>query len=304
MVVVIAFSSLAEGVLRRLRHFRSNASNRDRIVVVFATEEPLSEDQRRLLTDSRAMGRERLGSLFDVESVSIETIYRRTLEAERANRVKVPLSADLVASGGELLIGSTPLMKLYSFLKAYRSSTDDLDQLYERNVHKFLGLRGKVNTAIQKTLEESPDLFGLYNNGITIVVQDFARTDNGALDLIEPFVVNGCQTTRTIWEVFQRRMEAGGTGTNDEMAAWKAKAEHGVVVTKVVKVGVDGEYLLEQITRHTNTQNAIREKDFLALTTDFRNWAKAMENQYGVYLEIQRGGWGSAPHTPTPEAGD
>ena len=77
-------------------------------------------------------------------------------------------------------------------------------------------------------------------------------------------------------------MEAGGTGENTEMAAWKAKAEHGVVVTKVVKVGVDGEYLLEQITRHTNTQNAIREKDFLALTTDFRNWARAMEDQYGV----------------------
>jgi hypothetical protein len=31
---------------------------------------------------------------------------------------------------------------------------------------------------------------------------------------------------------------------------------------KVVKVGIEGEQLLEQITRHTNTQNAIREKDF------------------------------------------
>ena len=84
-------SSLAEGLLERLRHFRSNASNRDRIVVVFATEEPLNTDQRRLLTDLQAMGKERLGSLFEVESVSIEIIYRRTLEAEVANRVKVPL---------------------------------------------------------------------------------------------------------------------------------------------------------------------------------------------------------------------
>ena len=50
-------SSLAEGLLERLRHFRSNASNRDRIVVVFATEEPLNTDQRRLLTDLQAMGR-------------------------------------------------------------------------------------------------------------------------------------------------------------------------------------------------------------------------------------------------------
>ena len=66
-----------------------------------------------------------------------------------------------------------------------------------------------------------------------------------------------------------------------------------MVVTKVVKVGVEGEQLLEQITRHTNTQNAIREKDFLALTSDFRSWARAMEDGHDIYLEIQRGGWDS-----------
>lgn len=105
--------------------------------------------------------------------------------------------------------------------------------------------------------------------------------------------MNGCQTTRTIWEVFHRRLEAGGTGNSEALTEWQTQAGKGVVVTKVVKVGVEGEQLLEQITRHTNTQNAIREKDFLALTSDFRSWARAMEDGHDIYLEIQRGGWDS-----------
>lgn len=66
-----------------------------------------------------------------------------------------------------------------------------------------------------------------------------------------------------------------------------------MAVLKVVKVGHSGEGMLIDITRYTNSQNAVREKDFLALTRDFRGWAHQMEEDYQVYLEIQRGGWDS-----------
>ena len=124
--------------------------------------------------------------------------------------------------------------------------------------------------------------------------------------LIEPYIVNGCQTSRTIWEVFHQRLDAGGTGVNPEIEAWKQRIAHGVVVTKIVKVGDAGEALLQAITRYTDSQNAVREKDFLALTGDFRTWQKALSDDYGIYLEIQRGGWDSQkalqsnnPHTKT-----
>jgi hypothetical protein len=289
----VRLSSLAEGLLERLKTFRANASERDRVVLVFATEAPLDADEKRVMGDLRAMGRERLGGLFDVECVSIETIYERTPDISGQPRVRVELKLQLGPSGRELLVGSAALTDLYNFLKQYRARTEDLDRLYEKNVRKFLGMRGRVNKGIQETLEKSPDLFGLYNNGITIVAEDFLLGRDGVLELTEPFIVNGCQTTRTIWEVFHRRLEAGGTGDGGALKEWRAKAERGVVVTKVVKVGIEGEMLLEQITRHTNTQNAIREKDFLALTRDFRAWARAMEEHYGVYLEVQRGGWDS-----------
>jgi hypothetical protein len=105
--------------------------------------------------------------------------------------------------------------------------------------------------------------------------------------------VNGCQTTRTIWEVCQAKLDAGGTGTNAALNSWRGKAERGVVVTKIAKVGTGGETLLQEITRFTNSQNAVREKDFLALSGDLRSWAAEMASRYDVYLEIQRGGWDS-----------
>src|SRR5690606_17049938 len=37
----------------------------------------------------------------------------------------------------------------------------------------------------------------------------------------------------------------------------------------------------------------VREKDFLALSNDFRSWQAGMAERYDIYLEIQRGGWDS-----------
>jgi hypothetical protein len=237
-------------------------------VLVFATEEPLTDNEKRALEDVRAMG-------------------------AAARRPGVPIGAALVPSGPELLVGSVSLISLYSFLKAYRSAIGDLDQLYEKNVRRFLGTGGRVNRAMLLTLRDAPERFGLYNNGITLVVRDFEQDENGVTTLAEPYVVNGCQTTRTIWEVFHRRLDAGGTGTNPELEDWRRRAAEGVVVTKIVKVGAADEDLLLTITRYTNTQNAVREKDFLALTSDFRTWASQMAQRYGIFLEIQRGGWDS-----------
>ena len=37
----------------------------------------------------------------------------------------------------------------------------------------------------------------------------------------------------------------------------------------------------------------MREKDFIALTSDFQTWARQMSEKHGIFLEIQRGGWDS-----------
>lgn len=286
-------SSLAEGLLERLLNFRRQATERDQLRLIYATEAPLTADQHQALNDVRAMGRERLGPIFDVEAVSVETIYQSALEEATTGPepVRVSIRGTMAACGDDLLVGSVTLLDLFSFLKAYRDRTEDLDQLYERNVRRFLGGRGRVNKGIQETLRTNPERFGLFNNGITIVATDFHVNQDGTTDLTDPYVVNGCQTTRSIWDVCYQRLEAGGHGVSPELQEWKERASRGVVVTKVAQVGTDGEALERDITRYTNTQNAIREKDFLALTRDFRTWSQEIGEQYNTFLETQRGGW-------------
>jgi hypothetical protein len=285
-------SSLSQQLLERLTNFRSQASANDRIVLIFATEAQLSDEEKRALDDVRVLGRNRLGDVFDVMAVSIYTIYQRVIE-ENPEPLVVNLQAAMVPSSADLLVGTVCLTNLYAFLKQYKQATGDLDQIYDKNVRRFLGGRRRVNRGISDTLKQNPQQFGLFNNGITIVVADFEENSDGSLSLMNPYIVNGCQTTRSIWEVFQSRLDAGGTGHSQELQTWRQNADCGVLVTKIVRVGEDGEQLLGDITRYTNSQNAITDKDFLALQDDFRRWKHEMAQQHEIYLEIQRGGWDS-----------
>ncbi len=287
-------SSLTQSLLERLKTFCQQASELDHIKLVFATEEPLTEEEKRVLSDILAMGRERLGAIFDIDAISIQNIYSRNLEKVASldlPRLTVPIKADLISSGNELLLGSVSLLNLYHFLKEYKMQVGDLNQIYEKNLRYFLGIKGKINKAIRDTLRKEPEHFGLYNNGITIIAEDFYHNQDGTIELIEPNIVNGCQTCQTIWTTFYDQLEAGGTGTNKNIKEWRSKANQGIVITKIVKVNVEKEDLLHKITRYTNSQNAIQEKDFLALTRDCKNWVKQMAEKYKVFLEIQRGGW-------------
>src|SRR5947209_10097178 len=130
-------SSLAQGLLERLKTFRLQSSDLDHIKLVFATEEPLTEEQKRVLLDVLAMGRQRLGPIFDIDAISIQNIYVRNQEKVAQldlPHLKVPIKAELISSGKELLLGSVSLLNLYHFLKAYKMQTGDLNQIYEKNM--------------------------------------------------------------------------------------------------------------------------------------------------------------------------
>jgi len=288
-------SSLSVDLLERLQNFRKQTSDKDHLVLVFATDNPLNESEMQALNDIRVLGQKELGAIFDARSISIRSIYDKTLEQwqPQPQLLSISVRADIKDTGSNLLVGTVSLIDLYDFLKAYQKITGDLDQIYEKNVRRFLGGRGRVNKAIRATLDEKPELFGLYNNGITIVVHNFTVSDS-QIELAKPFIVNGCQTTRTIWDVMRRKLDSGGTGKDADIEKWKKNAGKGMVVTKIVKVGETGEDRLKDIARYTNSQNAVRDKDLLALTGDlFRNWQRQMAENHDVYLEIQRGGMDS-----------
>ena len=286
-------SSLSAELVARLRNFLSNRGPKDRLDYVLATTKRLTLEEEEYLANIKTLGRAKFGDCFDVDSVSIETIYNKVVEEDAfgSNKIQIKLRTIVASSGNILLVGATRLTDVFQFMQDYKSASGDLDLLYEKNVRKFLGNKRKVNKGIEATIETHPERFGLYNNGITIVAEDVSKVSTDEIILTNPFIVNGCQTTRSIWSVLQRKLNSGGTAPSEKQKDWEDKLKAAVVITKIVVVGSEGEELLTETTRYTNSQNAVGEKDFIALEKDFRTWAPLFNSRYGAFLEIQRGAW-------------
>lgn len=286
-------SSLSTELVQRLKTFIANAGPKDHLDYVVFTSGRISPEEQEYLANVEVLGRAKFGSLFSVDSVSVETLYNKLVEADSTTPrgLRVRLKTSVASSGEILLIGATPLTDMFKFMQEYKSLSGDLDLLYEKNVRKFLGNKKKVNKGIEKTIELYPERFGLYNNGVTIVAESVDKETANSWLLTNPYIVNGCQTTKSIWSVLQKRLNAGGTAKTAEQQSWETRLGGAVVVTKIVIVGSAGEDLLTETTRFTNSQNAVGEKDFIALERDFRVWAPAFNSHSGVFLEIQRGAW-------------
>ena len=280
-------STVSQQLVDKLSQFQQQASDADRIVLVFATTDPIAPQDRDALERVKIVGREQVMPGFDVEELSLMTIWEALDDVEQP-RLTVPLGGQFVEQSSGLLVGTVSLVDLFDFLKSYQSHTGNLDQLYEKNVRQFLGNRRKINKGIANTLNANPEKFGLYNNGITIVVSNYSKSPDGiTVSVNDPYVVNGCQTTRTIWQVLDSKLNAGGTGQDKTTESWKERVKRGGVVTKIVR---SDEAEIGDITRYTNSQNSVREQDFIALHSGFQKWRDDMGRDYRIYLEIQRGG--------------
>ncbi len=274
-------------LVARIDQFRRHSSDRDKLMLVFATDSPLDAQERQALQDIRILGNNRFPNLFDVQDISIRTIWEQSPDSTAPN-VIVPLKANLGQPDEGLSVGTVRLRYLYDFLKAYDKATGNLDLLYDRNVRQYLSGKNRINRGIKETLESAPEYFGLFNNGITIVVDSIDRGKKRQFTLKNPYIVNGCQTTKTIWEVLRLKLDSGGTGVvpADD---WSERLDRSFVVVKVVTSA--SQSTTDDITKYTNSQTAVKQQEFVSLDDDYRAWKSPFEEEYGVYLEIQRGGW-------------
>lgn len=166
-------------------------------------------------------------------------------------------------------------------------------RLLESNVRSFLQLRGNVNKGIRKTINENPNMFFAYNNGITATAEDIELDDSNKIKRLKNFqIVNGGQTTASLFN----------TRKND-----KAPLENIFVQMKLTIIHDDKiNDVVPNISRFSNTQNKVSEADFFSNDIyhirmeekSRRIWAPAKDGQLkktkwfyerarGQYLELQ-----------------
>ena len=129
-------------------------------------------------------------------------------------------------------------------------------RLFEKNLRQFLGT-STVNQDIVDTLIQRPEDFWYFNNGITAVASDVAKkpiggnsAESAIFECTGFCVVNGAQTVGSIFAAATQNPEAA------------AKA---MVPVRIISSGKSADAFASEVTRFTNTQNAIEKRDFVAL---------------------------------------
>ncbi len=290
-----------------IKDYIDKSNEQNKISLIYCFDGEFNNEISEFVASVQKTGRSNITPFFHVDFINIKIIFERVLEQERkteSNKFTFKASTN---QAGSLYIGSITLLNLFEFMENYEKRVNDIDRLYERNVRRYLGGRRQVNKGIKRTILLNPVNFGLFNNGITIVTNKVSNKQTNSIDLEEPFIVNGTQTTKTLWETFdsgciknediwkklvkksiQRINPTPQIPTYEE---WQEELKNALVVVKIAETDKNDSQAIREITKYTNSQTAVTAKDFLAVNDDFNNWQTLMAEKHHIYLEIQRGGW-------------
>lgn len=127
----------------------------------------------------------------------------------------------------------------------------DLNILFD-NVRGYLG-DTDYNAKIIKTLEQEPEKFFLFNNGITITadhvtVRSVKMDRSYEISMNNYQIVNGGQTLRTIYSFISNH--------GDQIK----NLAHGSVLVRIFQTGLEAG-LVNKVSEYTNSQNAISGRD-------------------------------------------
>ncbi len=153
----------------------------------------------------------------------------------------------------------TPVYEIYRMLLA----AEEKDySIFEKNIREYLG-KNSVNNGIVETLrsENERKNFMYYNNGITVICQEIQPSYQDTnrklriLPLVNPQIVNGCQTVSSIKKV----LENSSGDIEDEF-----KNVYVMLKTLVIDnpEDIDNKTFYNNVVKFTNKQNAISDKAF------------------------------------------
>lgn len=247
---IIRYSELSEHIFDNASDFKKNPVCK----TFFITTGIANEDQNILAVMNSSTKELESYNLFErVESKIIGAnelgkLYRKTKNPITskftfANKITLPEIQGIDQS----FYGVLPFSELRKLLI---DDNGNLQSIFDDNVRDFQGVTNLVNGNIHETLiGETPQLFSVLNNGVTIVA-DSIKISANTMTISDYQIVNGCQTSNVLYE--NRNNEGIG--------------EINVPLRLIV---TDNEDVKSQITVSTNNQTAIK-KEQLAAMSDFQ----------------------------------
>lgn len=126
------------------------------------------------------------------------------------------------------------------------------ERLLEQNVRTFLQFRGKVNKGIRNTIQNEPEMFFAYNNGLTATAEKIQtdKIQSKITSVTNLQVVNGGQTTASIFTANKK----------NKADLSRVYVQVKLTVIKPEKV----EIVVPRISEYANTQNKVSAADFFS----------------------------------------
>jgi hypothetical protein len=212
-------------------------------IIELAISKPKNKIYLKLIDKSNLL------SLYD------KTKYSEEVEIEFKDKTSLDVSNPSIK---EAYIGWLPWNE---YKKILINERDEIRNLFYDNVRDFLGIENnEVNREIKKTIENTPEMFHLLNNGVTILsdknerIQEKFRISNFQ-------IVNGCQTSNVLYEIY------------------KEKGDFENLKIPVRLIITENEDIKNSIIIATNSQNKIPEEQLSALTS----FQKELEKYYEAF---------------------
>jgi len=175
------------------------------------------------------------------------------------------------------------------------------ERLLEQNVRTFLQFRGKVNKGIRNTIQNEPEMFFSYNNGLSATAESVETTKSRdrIVSVTNLQIVNGGQTTAAIC------MSTRQKNQRPDLSSVYVQVKLSIVPTERV------EEVVPRISEYANTQNKVNAADFFSNhpfhmrieEISRRLWAPSAEGglkETRWFYERARGQFANAQASMTP----
>lgn len=176
----------------------------------------------------------------------------------------------------KVAVGYVVIVKAIEFVEKVLSNEEGKlrTRIFDENVRDFIGLDSNINNDIASTIIDSQKqkLFGILNNGITIVAPE-VKLNAQDIFLSDYQIVNGCQTSNVLFE----KQSALTPDVN--------------IMIKIIKT--EQSHLVDDIVRSTNRQTKVEDAQFLATIDVVKNiehyfLTKEADDEEKLYFERRK----------------
>jgi hypothetical protein len=132
--------------------------------------------------------------------------------------------------------------------------------LFHDNIRGFKG-RTSVNSAMLKTIDQEPEQFITFNNGITACTSDI-KDENGMFTFEKFQIINGCQTASTLHDYSKKAYKYDKSNVRGDKEKINNLRKLRVLVRVVSLDTAKQDGIKEKLIKANNTQTPVKNSDF------------------------------------------